>query len=294
MARQLQHMGMRHANWIIAALFWSLCPLWPQALAAMNAPDCETIAARLGAQAGLPEGLLPAIARIESGRSGQGGTRAWPWTLNTAGQGHYFDSSAEALGYLDHVLSEGQRNVDIGCMQINYRWHGENFPSVQAMMDPVTNISYAIAFLQRLRAETGSWSGAVQRYHSNDPARGTAYHARFVAALDRVQNGQGAEVQFASAVPDSIVMPPEVDGLYATYLGGTDKPLVPGIGSAGQDDMAAAYDTLLAILAEADAQAPQTPATPVVLVKRVEEGEIGRRWDDVEGFRAFFRDEPAG
>lgn len=294
MARQLQHMGMRYANWILAAVFWGLSLLSPHALAAMTPPDCETLAARLGAQAGLPEGLLPAIARIESGRSGKGGTRAWPWTLNTAGQGHYFDTSSDALRYLDAVLAKGQRNVDIGCMQINYRWHGENFPSVQAMMDPVTNISYAIEFLKRLRAETGSWSGAVQRYHSNDPGRGTAYHARFMAALNRVQSGEGGTGQPASVVPDSIAVPPEVDGLYATYLGGTDKPLVPGLGSADEDDMAAAYDTLLAVLAEADATAPQAPVAPVVLVKRVEEGEIGRRWDDVEGFRAFFREKPAG
>lgn len=285
---------MRHANLILAAAFSGLCLLLSVPAGAIAAPDCEAIAARLGAQAGLPDGLLSAIARIESGRSGKSGTRAWPWTLNTAGQGHYFETSAEALGYLETVLAKGQRNVDIGCMQINYRWHGENFPSIQAMMDPATNISYSIEFLKRLHAETGSWHSAVQRYHSNDPDRGNAYHARFVSALDRVRNGQGAKEQFASVSPDNMPVPNEVDGLYATYLGGTDQPLVPGIGAAGHDEMAAAYDDLLAILAAADAQAPQTPAVPVVLVKRVQQGEIGRRWDDVEGFRTFFRDEPAG
>ncbi len=31
-------------------------------------PDCETIAAQVGQQAGLPALIMPAIARIESGR----------------------------------------------------------------------------------------------------------------------------------------------------------------------------------------------------------------------------------
>ena len=273
MARLLQNKSMRHAKYIIRVIFCGLGPFWSTPLRAMGTPDCEAMAAQLGAQAGLPDGLLPAIARIESGLALKGGTRAWPWTLNTAGQGHYFKTSADAMTYLQAVLENGQRNVDIGCMQINYRWHGENFPSL---------------------AESGSWSAAVQRYHSNDPNRGNAYHTRFLAALDRVQNGEAGQTQFAADVANSAVMSSDVEGLYATYLGGTDGPLVPGInslGSAGKED---AYERLLAVLAAADAEALPPVTAPVVLVKRTERGEIGRRWEDVEGFRSFFQAQPAG
>jgi len=294
MARLLQIKSMRHAKYIILAIFCGLSPFWSTPLRAMGTPDCEAMAVQLGAQAGLPDGLLPAIARIESGLALKGGTRAWPWTLNTAGQGHYFKTSADAMTYLQAVLENGQRNVDIGCMQINYRWHGENFPSLAAMMDPVQNITYAIEFLKSLYAESGSWSAAVQRYHSNDPSRGNAYHTRFLAALNRVQNGEASQTQFVGDMASSAVTSSDVEGLYATYLGGTDSPLVPGInslGSAGKED---AYERLLAVLAAADAEALPLATVPVVLVKRTERGEIGRRWQDVEDFRSFFRAQPAG
>jgi len=294
MARLLQIKSMRHAKYIILAIFCGLSPFWSTPLRAMGTPDCEAMAVQLGAQAGLPDGLLPAIARIESGLALKGGTRAWPWTLNTAGQGHYFKTSADAMTYLQAVLENGQRNVDIGCMQINYRWHGENFPSLAAMMDPVQNITYAIEFLKSLYAESGSWSAAVQRYHSNDPSRGNAYHTRFLAALNRVQNGEASQTQFVGDMASSAVTSSDVEGLYATYLGGTDSPLVPGInslGSAGKED---AYERLLAVLAAADAEVLPLVTVPVVLVKRTERGEIGRRWQDVEDFRSFFRAQPAG
>jgi hypothetical protein len=48
------------------------------------------------------------------------------------------------------------------------------------------------------------------------------------------------------------------------------------------------------VLAVADAEAYEPVMAPVVLVKRVERGEIGRRWQDVEGFRSFFRAQPSG
>ena len=115
-----------------------------------------------------------------------------------------------------------------------------------------------------------------------------------MAALDRVQNGEAGQTQFAADAASSAVMSSDVEGLYATYLGGTDGPLVPGINSLGSAGKADAYARLLAVLAAADAEALPPVTAPVVLVKRTERGEIGRRWEDVEGFRSFFRAQPAG
>lgn len=290
---------MKCSNWIIAVILGSLCHVWSSAVLAAPQPDCEAIAARLGAQAGLPDGLLPAISRIESGRAAKGGTKAWPWTLNTGGQGYYFENSYDAMDFLQTILAKGQRNVDIGCMQINYRWHGENFPSVAAMMDPEQNITYAIGFLKTLRAQSGSWSAAVQRYHSNDPDRGNAYHAKFLAVLDRVHNGlagagQGADSRQTEFAQADNEIARTVGGLFASYAGASEGPLVPRISAPGKSDMADAYAHLLAVLVVADAATPQTPPEPVALVKRIERGEIGRRWQDVESFRLFFQDQPEG
>ena len=285
---------MKSANWILAAVFSGLCQVGQVAAQATAQPDCEAIAARLGAQAGLPDGLLPAISRIESGRPGKGGTRAWPWTLNTGGQGHYFENNYDALDFVEKFISKGQRNVDLGCMQINYRWHGENFASIAAMMDPVQNITYSIKFLKTLREQSGSWSAAVQRYHSNDPDRGVAYHAKFLAALDRVQDGVGG---VGGRVADNNRTHPKVantvGGLFASY-GVSEGALVPRVRPPGNSEEIDAYAHLIAVLAVADAEMPQTSAAPVVLVKRLEGGELGRRWQDVESFRLFFQDQPEG
>jgi hypothetical protein len=35
-----------------------------------------------------------------------------------------------------------------------------------------------VAFLRDLRARTGNWADAIAQYHSAEPGRGLAYHAR--------------------------------------------------------------------------------------------------------------------
>ena len=82
--------------------------------------DCETLAIAAGRAEGLPEGLLPAIARVESGRgTGDGGRRAWPWTLNEAGDGSFYAAKADAMARLTSVVDTGSTNIDVGCMQLN-------------------------------------------------------------------------------------------------------------------------------------------------------------------------------
>lgn len=145
--------------------------------------DCETLAIAAGRAEGLPEGLLPAIARVESGRgTGDGARRAWPWTLNEAGDGSFYAAKAEAMDHLTAVVDTGSTNVDVGCMQLNYKWHHKAFPSLEAMMDPVANTAYAARFVKELAKQLGSYEEATKAYHSFDPERGKAYLAKVVAA----------------------------------------------------------------------------------------------------------------
>jgi soluble lytic murein transglycosylase-like protein len=146
--------------------------------AAAQPPDCEALAEQAALRLGIPPGLMRAVARVESGRSAGGTFRAWPWTLNQGGDGSFHDSRAAAAAALDGLLAQGVTNVDIGCMQLNWRWHGHAFPDASAMLDPGRNTAYAARFLASLFAETGDWTEAVARYHSRDPGRGAAYAAR--------------------------------------------------------------------------------------------------------------------
>lgn len=145
--------------------------------------DCETLAIAAGRAEGLPEGLLPAIARVESGRgTGDGGRRAWPWTLNEGGDGSFYAAKADAMEHLTAVVDTGSTNIDVGCMQLNYKWHHTAFPSLETMMDPVANTTYAARFVKELAKQLGSYEEATKAYHSFDPERGKAYLAKVVAA----------------------------------------------------------------------------------------------------------------
>lgn len=147
------------------------------------AQDCARLAAEAGAEAGLPDGLLPAISLVEAGRgTGDGGLAPWPWTLNEGGKGMYFDTREEALAYLAEALARGVTNIDIGCMQLNWKWHSAGFASPEEMIDPVRNTRYAARFMTELHSRLGSWEVAASAYHSTDPERGQRYLEKVMAA----------------------------------------------------------------------------------------------------------------
>lgn len=169
-ARELQGVGMPPFKAALLSLV-ALPGLALPASADAPQPDCEAHAAAAGQAAGIPDGLLPAIARVEAGHDG----RAWPWTLNQGGDGSFHGSKAEALARLDAILASGVQNVDLGCMQINWRWHSHAFADAATMLDPIENTRYAARFLTSLHEQLGSWDSAVRAYHSSNPALGEAY-----------------------------------------------------------------------------------------------------------------------
>jgi hypothetical protein len=95
------------------------------------------------------------------------------------GAGHWFESRAEAEAYVAREQARGARSFDVGCFQINHRWHGEAFASVSAMFDPRANADYAARFMAGLYAETRDWGRAAGFYHSRTPEFFGRYRARF-------------------------------------------------------------------------------------------------------------------
>lgn len=149
---------------------------------------CLEAAATAAAETGVPLQVLLAVSLTETGRAIGGRLLPWPWTLNIEGDGFWFDTHAEALARARASRAAGRVSFDTGCFQVNYRWHGEAFASLEDMLDPVANAVYAGRFLARLRAETGSWSAAAGAYHSRTPRHATRYRAifdRHYAALDQ-------------------------------------------------------------------------------------------------------------
>jgi Transglycosylase SLT domain len=133
--------------------------------------------------AGIPEGLLLAIGKRESGRFDPqtGSTLPWPWSVNRDGQGAIFGTEAEAVTYVADAQRAGSRSIDVGCFQINLKYHPGAFASLQEAFDPAANAAYAARFLRELYDRDGSWEAAVADYHSATPWFGEPYRDAVLA-----------------------------------------------------------------------------------------------------------------
>ena len=146
---------------------------------------CLTEARRAEAQHGIPSGLLQSITRFEAGRKTVTGEfMPWAWTLNDRGEGLFFDSREAALKHLQAAVENGDHSVDVGCMQVNTKWHMEGFLELSDMLDPVQNADYAAGFLLDLHEAHQSWDDAVKHYHSAEPEKNVRYHSRVLAELE--------------------------------------------------------------------------------------------------------------
>jgi len=165
---------------------------------------CLTEARRAEAQHGIPSGLLQSITRVEAGRKTVTGEfMPWAWTLNDAGEGLFFDSREAAMRHLEAAVSAPGHSVDVGCMQVNTKWHMGGFHELADMLDPVQNADYAAGFLLDLHEAHQSWDDAVKHYHSAEPEKHMVYHRRVLAELEMFLNGRDDETEVASGLPEA-------------------------------------------------------------------------------------------
>ena len=148
---------------------------------------CEREMTRAAADSGVPLNVLYSVGLTETGVRGELG----PYDMNVDGRAVPSRSLSEALARFAEARARGARLIDIGCMQINHRYHAAEFPSLAAMFDPRRNVDYAAHFLKALRAETGSWTLAVARYNAG-PDRPEAERAYVCAVIrNMVASGLG-------------------------------------------------------------------------------------------------------
>ncbi len=151
----------------------------------VDAALCERAILNAARRGGVPPEVLYAVALTETGRKSGDRVRPYPWAINREGKGHWFKTRDEALAFAEDSLSQGRKSFDVGCVQINYRWHGHAFPSLDDMFDPEWTATYAAQFLRTLYEERGDWSAAAGAYHSLTPEFANTYRARF----DRIAAG---------------------------------------------------------------------------------------------------------
>lgn len=149
---------------------------------------CEAAMATASARHGVPLAILYAVGLTETGAGG----RLQPLAMNGGGESYVASSREDGVRKLAAFRAKGVTLVDIGCMQINHRWHGERFASADEMFDPERNVDYAAQFLAGLRRSEGSWTMAAARYNAgpnNNPAQ-KRYVCKVIGNL--VRSGFGA------------------------------------------------------------------------------------------------------
>ena len=173
------------------ASLWSLVAGVPADAQLSGAEDaasiCVQAAQTASGQTGVPIDVLLALTLTETGRNVNGKLAPWPWALNQGGDSHWFPDSRAALTFLKTAVGDGHTNIDVGCFQLNYRWHGAAFSSLEAMMEPEENALYAARMVLELAGSDQDWVGAAGAYHSKTPEVAKRYLARFEPILSAVE-----------------------------------------------------------------------------------------------------------
>ena len=133
-------------------------------------------------QLNIPVGLLTAIGKTESGRISENkNIIIWPWTVNINKKSLFFDTRSQMEKFINNEIQRKNFNLDVGCMQINLKWHKNKFKNILNIVDPMVNVSYATSFLYELEKKHGSWDKAIKYYHSSKPEKNTKYYAKVLS-----------------------------------------------------------------------------------------------------------------
>ncbi|WP_372884226.1 lytic transglycosylase domain-containing protein [Shimia sp.] len=178
-----------------------------QAAAYQLGHDAVCLAAILEAQTryDIPDNLLLSIGIQEAGKRGQRGLTVWPWAANAEGSGAFFPDRDSLLRWVRNQMAMGVESIDVGCMQVNQKWHGKAFASLEQAVDPRSNVDYAARYLRDLFRSEGDWWRAAGRYHSASERYKTVY----LDKLARNQKIANANIdQFLALIVDQTSLAP--------------------------------------------------------------------------------------
>ena len=165
----------RRGAWLVALTGWMLTATgW-----------CDTAVPAgyrtVALETGIPPALLYAVALTESARpvGSPAGVRPWPWTLNMAGRGVFFTSRLAAWRALTAWLEQGERSVDVGLMQVSWRYHERRLKTPWQALDPYHNLRVGAGILKACYQTRGDWWMSVGCYHApRNPERAFRYRGR--------------------------------------------------------------------------------------------------------------------
>ena len=164
--------------YILIVLNFILLVIAPNTVVGIDTSICKNEIRKTEEILNIPKNLLLSIALTESGKKINGNFVPWPWTINTKGKGEFFKNKKQVIAKVKKNLKNRKKNFDLGCMQINYYYHGSKFMNIEDMLDPSKNVFYSGKFIIHLKNKHKNWEEAISRYHSNTPWRKKKYFSK--------------------------------------------------------------------------------------------------------------------
>ncbi len=89
------------------------------------------------------------------------------WAMNSPTlPGKYYDNQLELIHNIKKLTAKNIKNIDIGVMQINVKWHAYRVNSIYELTDPRTNIKVGADILNDALRSTNDVIKGVGRYHN--------------------------------------------------------------------------------------------------------------------------------
>lgn len=147
----------------------------------MESKKCSNMFSYFEKRHNIPQDTLHAISLRETQKAHSKHRIGivWPWTItvNPSGKGYHFNTRDEAIKFAKETLAKGKGSIDVGCMQINLKYHPDAFDSIEEAFSPQRNIAYGARFLKEKHTQHGNWQKAIGSYHSSTPKKASSYHA---------------------------------------------------------------------------------------------------------------------
>jgi hypothetical protein len=166
----------------------------------LESKKCSNIFAHFENIYNLPEYTLHSISLQETRKAHsehQIGI-VWPWTVTSRGRGYHFNNRDEAITFAKLQIDAGNDSIDVGCMQINLKYHPNAFASIEEAFSPKHNVAYGAKLLKENYDRSKNWNAAIGLYHSAQEDRSMEYqkmvgriHASIVNYKNKLQTISG-------------------------------------------------------------------------------------------------------
>lgn len=151
----------------------------------------NTVWGQVAARHQLDPYVLYAVALIESRNHHQNNqVTPWPWALNHAGKTIMTTSKQDAVIQLKQLLADGNRNVDVGMMQVNLRWHGHQVDKPEQLLDPITNLEIGAGLLAKAiqSAPDNPALGIGRYYHWKNIPAAIEYGKKVITVAELIRS----------------------------------------------------------------------------------------------------------